>query len=261
VTVTTPTAVVGDYLLAFVTSKGSNNAQSAGWNVVPGTNMGGRALTALYLKLTAAPAADYTFTLGDGTAGSAVVLSYSGVDTTAGFYVPYQAPTSGTGTTATSSTVTPPRAPGRMVVGLTVNTTGAFSTPSGLTSRATLALASNDASTSVWDGEITGTGATPAYTSTWAGSQNWIMQPVYLMAPAPTGGSSVVTVSWAAATAPSEGYSVGRSDGQTFTVAGGSSVSYTDNSNTAGTAYTYTVKNTVGSWASSGASASVAACP
>jgi hypothetical protein len=113
----------------------------------------------------------------------------------------------------------------------------------------------------VWDGPISSSGPTPAYAATWTGSHPWLMLPVYLQPPAPAAKDPTVTLTWTASGSPAAGYSLARNDGSTFTVAGAATVSYSDTTTTAGTAYTYTLRTTVGSWTSSGSmTASVAAC-
>lgn len=258
-TVPTPSAAIGDLLLAFVTTNGSNAAQAAGFSNINYAGASGMTLTSMYMKVEAAPAANYTFTFGDGTAGTVVLASYSGVDTTPGFYVPWQAPTQGTGSSATSSTVTPPRAPGRMVVGLAVAAAPSASAPTGLTQRVTVVTTGSVSGTTVWDGAIATTATTPAYVSSWATSRNYLMMPVYLMPPSSSGTTSAVTLTWTAP-AQGDGYAIRRNDGPTFSIGSRTTVTLTDDPTVATTAYTYYVKTVLGTWSSTEASVAVGAC-
>ncbi|MFN8073899.1 MAG: hypothetical protein U0Q15_00595 [Kineosporiaceae bacterium] len=262
VSVSTPTAAAGDVLVAYVTaSSGSGNASASGWNTLGQTSGGGMALTALYLPLSGAPAASYTFSWSAGT-GSVLLASYTGVDPYSPVATMTTTSNTSGSTSATASTITAPRVPGRVVLGLSVAGAPTVSDPAAQTRRMSLATTDGLAGMTVWDGAISASGTTPAYSSSWTGSRAWLMLPAYLQSPVTAAKDPTVTLSWTASSAPATGFSLARSDGATFAISGAGSTGYTDTSTTAATSYTYTLRTTAGSWTSSGtATANASACP
>lgn len=261
VTVTTPSAAAGDVLVAFVAaSSAAGSASSGGWNTLGQVTASGSVLTGLYLPLSGAPAASYTFTWSAGQA-SVLLASYTGVDP----YSPVATMTTtsnGSGsTTATSSTITAPRVPGRVALALLANNAPVVVDPGGQTRRSSVASPDGVAGLTVWDGAISASGTTPAYASTWTGSQPWAMLPVYLQSPTTPAKDPTVTLTWTASGAPATGYSITRSGGS-FAVGGAATTTYTDTATSGSTAYTYTVRSTAGGWSSAGtATVNVSACP
>ncbi|MFN8074719.1 MAG: hypothetical protein U0Q15_04755 [Kineosporiaceae bacterium] len=264
VVVTTPSAASGDVLLAFVTASASATItiSPSSWQ-----GMGSQTVASSYtangffLPLSAAPAASYTFSWSSGK-GSVVLMSYTRVDP----YTPVanqQSTMNSTGSTsATSPTTTPSRVPGTVVLGVAVAGAPTVSDPTGMTQRGAPTAPDTVVGLTVWDDDITASGATSAYTTSWTGTRTSAVLFAYLQGTSTPTKDPTVTLTWTASASPAAGYTITRSDAQVFTVSGQASATYTDSTTTASTAYSYTIRSTVGSWTSSGsASANAAACP
>lgn len=264
VVVTTPSAAIGDVLIAYATASAGTTLSVSGtsWQPLGSQTIGSTfIMTGWALPLTSAPAASYTFSWGSGK-GSVVLLSYTGVDP----YTPLL--TSGqvgnnTGSTSQSApTMNATRQPGTVVMAAAVGGGVTVSDPAGMTRRFAPTPPDSVVGLTMWDDDITVTGTTSAYQTTWSGTQKSAIIVGYLQSPTTPAKDPTVTLSWTAAATPVTGYTVTRTSGPTFTVSGRTTVSLVETSTSAASAYTYTIRSTAGTWTSSGsATVNVSACP
>jgi hypothetical protein len=110
-TINKPSGVVeGDLMIVNICQANSNNNPTlSGWTLIAGANQGNYRYTAIMYKVaTASEGASYTFTLGTGTdAAVGSIIAFSGVDPSSPFDVATGTLSTGAGTTATATGITP----------------------------------------------------------------------------------------------------------------------------------------------------------
>ncbi|WP_127504455.1 hypothetical protein [Actinoplanes solisilvae] len=266
VDVPTPATQAGDLLLAVVVATDRSDpitAMDSGWTAVGGqVTSAPDNLAAVFWRIaTASPPANYGFSWNDvSDRGAAVLASYSGVDTIA----PIAAISNAKGTSSTSVAApaqNPARSPTRLVVATTVNSTAVLTGPAGMTAHGDIVATNSEARLSTWDELRASPGSTGTRTTTWIGNNDYITFSIIIQGPASGTSDPTVTLNW---TPPTNtwvtDYDVLRG-APTIRVAGRVTSTWTDTGTTASSGYTYTLKSIAGSWASSGISVNVAACP
>jgi hypothetical protein len=261
---TTPAGVVaGDVLVAHVSNRDNWSMPTpAGWTPLRRDNNGTQLQAAVFWRVaTASEPAGVTFTL-TGASNTQMVggnLAYSGARTTNPVGV--SGVTTGTGTTATTPSVTTTVA-NTFLVQIVVKRQEALPAPTGTTSRGSL-LAAGPGGIGVVAGDETfaDPGATGARSSTSgsAFSSEWVAHTIALRPPA---GSPSASLSWTASpTGAATGYLLERVVGGTVqataTVTPVSAVATTDGPLVNGTAYTYRLVAYRGAWRSTAVTAAL----
>jgi hypothetical protein len=254
---TTPVGVVaGDVLVAHVSNRDNWPLPTpAGWTLVRRDSNGAQLQAAVFWRLaTASEPAGVTFTL-TGASNSQIVggiLAYSGVSTTNP--VDVSAANTGTGTTATTPSVTT-TVRNTYLVHIVAKVQEALSAPTGTTSRGSLLAGMGGLGVTAGDETFAGPGATTARSSTsgTAFSSQWVAHTVALRPPA---GTPSASLTWTASpTAAATGYRLERVVGGTVmataTVTPVSSTATTDGPLVDGTTYTYRLSTYRGTWSSS----------
>jgi signal peptidase I len=241
-------------------------AAPAGWNEVRVDTDANHVTAGVYWrKAGGSEPSSYTFTnvSGDTTQqATGVVVAYRGLDTSN----PIDDDAGATDVTSSDDIVAPSvtstRPSGRLLsfVGSYGNGHGPATPPPSMTERYEGTVVSESSVIEILgeaaDEVLGAPGATGTRTTTVPGSDTWVAQSVVLR---PSANQPYADLAWTPA-AGADGYLVERRIGATVnasaTVTPGTASSYTDGPLTSGTAYTFRVVATAGSWRSSPATAS-----
>jgi hypothetical protein len=246
VVVPAPASQPNDVLIAFVQIDFNGNVPApTGWAPVT-SQVGGGGETFAFYRTSPTPTvpSSYTFSWSDAAhGGSAVVMAYTGVSTTAGLF-PSAA---GTSATAVAPTVTPGTTPSRHVAVYGIENGTASSTPPGMVQRALIhsTKPSDPDRLVVFDEALASAAATGTTSSALGASRNWAAFNIIMFAS--PGKDPTVNLSWTASPdVRVTGYEITRSDGAVISVAGRTTVSYADAATSLTTPYTYSITSVWG---------------
>jgi hypothetical protein len=260
---TTPVgAVAGDVLLAHVSNRDNWPLPApAGWTLVRRDDNGPQLQAAVFRRVvTASEPAGVTFTLTGSSSSQIVggIIAYGGVSTTSPVHA--SGATTGTGTTATTPSVTT-TVRNTYLVHIVAKVQEALPAPTGTTSRGSLLAGLGGLGVAAGDETFGGPGATTARSATsgTAFSSAWVAHTVALRPPA---GPPSASLAWtASSTVEATGYRLERVVGgaveATATVTPGSATAASDGPLVVGTAYSYRLRASLGSWNTTAATATL----
>jgi hypothetical protein len=262
-TVSTPTSASGDYFIAAVVLEGNNTMNTpAGWTLVK-TTVGNTfmRLSVFALAVPGSPPGSYAFTWAGATGAAAFIASYSGVASVVsagvGTFINNASP-------ITIPSQTPASSPSTLVdiADIYTGSTVTASTPAGMTNRAsahTFSPGNGTYATFLWDQAIIGTSATGPDSSTLS-SATWAVTTSVLLMPS-AGVDPTIALTWTVTPDTyATGYEIIRASGLTTGVVGRTTLTWSDTTTTATTAYTYTITATYLNWKSTTLSVNVLIC-
>jgi hypothetical protein len=262
-TVNTPTSASGDYFIAAVVLEGNNTMNTpAGWTLVK-TTVGNTfmRLSVFALAVPGSPPGSYAFTWVGATGAAAFIASYSEVasvvSTGVGTFINNSNP-------ITISSQTPASAPSTLldIADIYTGSTVTASTPTGMTNRPsahTYSPGNGTYATFLWDQSLAGTSATGPDSSTLSGA-TWAVTTSVLLMPSP-GVDPTIDLTWTVTPDTyATGYEIIRASGPTTGIVGRTTLTWSDTTTTATTAYTYTITATYLNWKSTTLSVNVLIC-
>lgn len=245
-------AQVGDWLVAGISAWDDTltgiSAAQAGWTKLR-AGVSGYNQFAVFARVIPSPKpASYSFN-ADGTTGSAnsgVMAAYQGVQSVESHAVSAFT----TSSTAIAPTVTPASSP-TLLVTVFGHGDATMTIPPGQTARETAVAGFSSFRVRFFDEAITGTTATGTRQGSLASSKLWIGASVLLKSSGSGVPDPTVNLSWAATPDTyADGYEIVRNGIVTTQIVGRGTLSWTDATTNANTAYSYTIKAKAGDWRS-----------